>query len=64
MTSAYTASSYQEDLEIQILLDQAEELSSILRGETTQMLHILTEVHFKRDASDLEKMQTILQKIF
>ncbi|KAH3710741.1 hypothetical protein DPMN_070235 [Dreissena polymorpha] len=32
LMSAYTASSYQEDPEIQILLDQAD--SSILRGKT------------------------------
>ncbi|KAH3882220.1 hypothetical protein DPMN_006153 [Dreissena polymorpha] len=43
LTSAYTASSYQEDPEIQILLYQAEELySSILRGKTAQALHVLT----------------------
>ncbi|KAH3836647.1 hypothetical protein DPMN_110018 [Dreissena polymorpha] len=43
LTSAYKSSSYQEDTEIQILPDQAEELySSILRSEATQMLYVLT----------------------
>ncbi|KAH3841502.1 hypothetical protein DPMN_114967 [Dreissena polymorpha] len=40
LTSAYRASSYQEDPEIQLLLDQAEEFySSVLRDEATQMLN-------------------------
>ncbi|KAH3877156.1 hypothetical protein DPMN_001013 [Dreissena polymorpha] len=40
LTSAYIDSSYLEDLEIQILIDQAD--YSIRRGETTHMLHVLT----------------------
>ncbi|KAH3828016.1 hypothetical protein DPMN_129965 [Dreissena polymorpha] len=43
LTSTYTASSYQEDPEIQILIVQAEKLySSIFMIEVSQMLHFLT----------------------
>ncbi|KAH3817925.1 hypothetical protein DPMN_119496 [Dreissena polymorpha] len=43
LTSAYTASLYQEGPDIKILLVQAEDLySSILMGEATQMVHVLT----------------------
>ncbi|KAH3801759.1 hypothetical protein DPMN_155420 [Dreissena polymorpha] len=57
MTSACKASSYQEDPDIQIVLDNAEELYSyILRVEATMMLHDLT---FRSNTRQLQRRRNM-----